>query len=412
MIDVVTFGCRLNAYESEVIRRNATQAGLSDAVVVNTCAVTAEAERQARQTIRRLRRERPKSKLIVTGCAAQITPDRYAAMDEVDAVIGNEEKLAPETFAQLGDAPLVGDIMTVSETAGHLIEGFDGRSRAFLQIQNGCDHRCTFCIIPFGRGPSRSVSAVEVIAQANRLYENGYREVVLTGVDIGDYGKDLETPSTIVELVEELLGALPGDMRVRITSIDPVEVSARLIDLYARDDRLQPHWHLSVQSGDDMVLRRMARRHRRADVLRVAKALRAARPDTVIGADFIAGFPTETEAQSANTLALVEEADLALLHVFPYSAREGTAAAKMPAWPKAVRRDRAAALRRAGERQRRATFARFVGRTVDAVIEEPGHARTAHYLPVCVDSEAAPGTWARVALTGHTDDTLIGTLDG
>ena len=412
MIDVVTFGCRLNAYESEVIRRNATQAGLSDAVVVNTCAVTAEAERQARQTIRRLRRERPKSKLIVTGCAAQITPDRYAAMDEVDAVIGNEEKLAPETFAQLGDAPLVGDIMTVSETAGHLIEGFDGRSRAFLQIQNGCDHRCTFCIIPFGRGPSRSVSAVEVIAQANRLYENGYREVVLTGVDIGDYGKDLETPSTIVELVEELLGALPGDMRVRITSIDPVEVSARLIDLYARDDRLQPHWHLSVQSGDDMVLRRMARRHRRADVLRVAKALRAARPDTVIGADFIAGFPTETEAQSANTLALVEEADLALLHVFPYSAREGTAAAKMPAWPKAVRRDRAAALRRAGECQRRATFARFVGRTVDAVIEEPGHARTAHYLPVCVDSEAAPGTWARVALTGHTDDTLIGTLDG
>lgn len=412
MIDVVTFGCRLNAYESEVIRRNATQAGLSDAVVVNTCAVTAEAERQARQTIRRLRRERPKSKLIVTGCAAQITPDRYAAMDEVDAVIGNEEKLAPETFAQLGDAPLVGDIMTVSETAGHLIEGFDGRSRAFLQIQNGCDHRCTFCIIPFGRGPSRSVSAVEVIAQANRLYENGYREVVLTGVDIGDYGKDLETPSTIVELVEELLGALPGDMRVRITSIDPVEVSARLIDLYARDDRLQPHWHLSVQSGDDMVLRRMARRHRRADVLRVAKALRAARPDTVVGADFIAGFPTETEAQSANTLALVEEADLALLHVFPYSAREGTAAAKMPAWPKAVRRDRAAALRRAGERQRRATFARFVGRTVDAVIEEPGHARTAHYLPVCVDSEAAPGTWARVALTGHTDDTLIGTLDG
>jgi len=412
MIDVVTFGCRLNAYESEVIRRNATQAGLSDAVVVNTCAVTAEAERQARQTIRRLRRERPKSKLIVTGCAAQITPDRYAAMDEVDAVIGNEEKLAPETFAQLGDAPLVGDIMTVSETAGHLIEGFDGRSRAFLQIQNGCDHRCTFCIIPFGRGPSRSVSAVEVIAQANRLYENGYREVVLTGVDIGDYGKDLETSSTIVELVEELLGALPGDMRVRITSIDPVEVSARLIDLYARDDRLQPHWHLSVQSGDDMVLRRMARRHRRADVLRVAKALRAARPDTVIGADFIAGFPTETEAQSANTLALVEEADLALLHVFPYSAREGTAAAKMPAWPKAVRRDRAAALRRAGERQRRATFARFVGRTVDAVIEEPGHARTAHYLPVCVDSEAAPGTWARVALTGHTDDTLIGTLDG
>lgn len=412
MIDVVTFGCRLNAYESEVIRRNAAQAGLTDTVVVNTCAVTAEAERQARQTIRRLRRERPKSKLIVTGCAAQITPARYAEMDEVDAVIGNEEKLAPETFKHLGEAPLVGDIMTVSETAGHLIEGFDGRSRAFLQIQNGCDHRCTFCIIPFGRGPSRSVSAVEVIAQAHRLYDNGYREIVLTGVDIGDYGKDLEAPSTIVELVEELLGALPADMRVRITSIDPVEVSDRLIDLYGRDDRLQPHWHLSVQSGDDMVLRRMARRHRRADVVRVATALRAVRPDTVIGADFIAGFPTETEAQSANTLALVEEADLALLHVFPYSAREGTAAAKMPSWPKAVRRERAAALRAAGIRQRTATFARFVGRQVDAVIEEPGLARTAHYLPVSIDAAAAPGTWVRVALTGHTDETLLGAIRG
>jgi len=412
MIDVVTFGCRLNAYESEVIRRNATKAGLDDAIVVNTCAVTAEAERQARQTIRRLRRERPQSKLIVTGCAAQITPARYAAMDEVDAVVGNEEKLLPETFAQMGAAPLVGDIMTVSETAGHLIEGFEGRSRAFLQIQNGCDHRCTFCIIPFGRGPSRSVKPAEVIAQSHRLYENGYREIVLTGVDIGDYGKDFETPATMADLVGELLDALPDDMRIRITSIDPVEVSPRLIDLYAEDARLQPHWHLSVQSGDDMVLRRMARRHRRADVLRVAEALRAVRPDTVIGADFIAGFPTETEDQAANTLALVEEADLALLHVFPYSAREGTAAAKMPSWPKAVRRERAAALRAAGAHQRRTNFTRFVGHTVDAVVEESGAARTAHYLPVTIETDTAPGTWVQVSLTGHTDDALIGTIDG
>ncbi len=412
MIDVVTFGCRLNAYESEVIRRNATKAGLDDAIVVNTCAVTAEAERQARQTIRRLRRERPQSKLIVTGCAAQITPARYAAMDEVDAVVGNEEKLLPETFAQMGAAPLVGDIMTVSETAGHLIEGFEGRSRAFLQIQNGCDHRCTFCIIPFGRGPSRSVKPAEVIAQSHRLYENGYREIVLTGVDIGDYGKDFETPATMADLVGELFDALPDDMRIRITSIDPVEVSPRLIDLYAEDARLQPHWHLSVQSGDDMVLRRMARRHRRADVLRVAEALRAVRPDTVIGADFIAGFPTETEDQAANTLALVEEADLALLHVFPYSAREGTAAAKMPSWPKAVRRERAAALRAAGAHQRRTNFTRFVGHTVDAVVEESGAARTAHYLPVTIETDTAPGTWVQVSLTGHTDDALIGTIDG
>jgi len=412
MIDVITFGCRLNAYESEVIRRNATQAGLTDAVVVNTCAVTAEAERQARQTIRRVRRERPNAKLIVTGCAAQITPARYAEMDEVDAVVGNQEKMLPETFAQLGEAPLVGDIMTVSETAGHLIEGFEGRSRAFLQIQNGCDHRCTFCIIPFGRGPSRSVPAADVIAQSHRLYENGYREIVLTGVDIGDYGKDFATPVTMADLVNTVLQALPADMRVRITSIDPVEVSAHLIDLYANDDRLQPHWHLSVQSGDDMVLRRMARRHRRADVLRVAEALRAVRPDTVIGADFIAGFPTETEAQSANTLALVEEADLALLHVFPYSAREGTAAAKMPSWPKAVRRERAAALRATGLHQRNATFARFVGRQVDAVVEESGFARTAHYLPLTVAGDTAPGTWVQVSITGHTDDSLVGTING
>jgi threonylcarbamoyladenosine tRNA methylthiotransferase MtaB len=412
MIDVVTFGCRLNAYESEVIRSNATKAGLADAIVVNTCAVTAEAERQARQTIRRLRRERPTAKLIVTGCAAQITPARYAEMDEVDAVVGNEEKMLPETFSQLGEAPLVGDIMAVSETAGHLIEGFEGRSRAFLQIQNGCDHRCTFCIIPFGRGPSRSVPVDDVIAQSQRLYENGYREIVLTGVDIGDYGKDFSAPVAMADLVGALLSALPADMRVRITSIDPMEVSPRLIDLYARDQRLQPHWHLSVQSGDDMVLRRMARRHRRADVVRVAADLRAVRPDTVIGADFIAGFPTETEAQTANTLALVEEADLALLHVFPYSAREGTAAAKMPSWPKAVRRERAAALRAAGTRQRNATFARFVGREVDAVIEEPGLARTAHYLAASVDADAAPGAWVQLSITGHTNDSLVGTING
>ena len=412
MIEVITFGCRLNAYESEVIRRNAPRAGLVDAVVVNTCAVTAEAERQARQAIRRLRRERPNAKLIVTGCAAQITPARYAEMNEVDAVVGNQEKMLPETFEQLGDAPLVGDIMTVSETAGHLIEGFEGRSRAFLQIQNGCDHRCTFCIIPFGRGRSRSVPVVDVIAQSHRLYENGYREIVLTGVDIGDYGKDFAIPITMADMVDAVLQTLPADMRMRITSIDPVEVSSHLIDLYANDDRLQPHWHLSVQSGDDMVLRRMARRHRRADVLRVVEALRAARPDTVIGADFIAGFPTETEEQCANTLALVEEADLSLLHVFPYSAREGTPAAEMPSWPKAVRRERAAALRAAGLSQRKATFARFVGSQVDAVVEGPGFARTAHYLPLMAVGDNAPGVRIQATITGYTDDSLVGTIDG
>lgn len=412
MIDVITFGCRLNAYESEVIRRSATAAGLADAVIVNTCAVTAEAERQARQTIRKIRRERPDAKLVVTGCSAQIDPERYAAMDEVDAVIGNQEKLSPKAFADLSGAPLVGDIMAVSETAGHLIEGFEGRSRAFLQIQNGCDHRCTFCIIPFGRGPSRSVAVSDVVAQSTRLYENGYREIVLTGVDIGDYGKDLTPALDIATLVGALLQSLPDDMRVRITSIDPVEVSDALIDFYARDARLLPHWHISVQSGDDMVLRRMARRHRRADVLAVCAALRAARPDTVIGADFIAGFPTETEEQFANTLALVAEADLALLHVFPYSERAGTAAASMPGWPKAVRRARAADLRAVGQRQLSATFDRFVGRRVDAVVEAPKAARTDHFLPVSIGAPCDPGQRVSVHVTGHAEGTLIGTVDG
>lgn len=412
MIDVITFGCRLNAYESEVIRRSAAAAGLADAVIVNTCAVTAEAERQARQAIRKARRERPGAKLVVTGCSAQITPERYAAMDEVDAVIGNQEKLSPKAFADLEVAPTVGDIMAVSETAGHLIEGFEGRSRAFMQIQNGCDHRCTFCIIPFGRGPSRSVTVSDVVAQATRLYDNGYREIVLTGVDIGDYGKDLEPKGNIAGLVAALLQSLPEDMRVRITSIDPVEVSAALIDLYARDARLLPHWHLSVQSGDDMVLRRMARRHRRADVLSVCSALRAARPDTVIGADFIAGFPTETEEQFATTLAVVAEADLALLHVFPYSERAGTAAATMPGWPKAIRRARAADLRAAGQRQLSSTLDRFVGRRVDAVVEGPNVARTDHFLPVAVETPAPPGHRVAVSVTGHTGDTLLGVAHG
>ncbi|NQV80393.1 MAG: MiaB/RimO family radical SAM methylthiotransferase, partial [Alphaproteobacteria bacterium] len=341
-----------------------------------------------------------------------ITPERYAAMEEVDAVIGNQEKLTARAFAELDATPMVGDIMAVSETAGHLIEGFEGRSRAFLQIQNGCDHRCTFCIIPFGRGPSRSVSLPEILAQSTLLYENGYREVVLTGVDIGDYGKDLQLRTGLADLVGELLGSLPGDMRIRITSIDPVEVSDRMIDLYARDARLLPHWHLSVQSGDDMVLRRMARRHRRADVLSVCRALRSARPDTVIGADFIAGFPTETEEQFANTLSLVSDADLALLHVFPYSERAGTPAARMPALPKAIRRERAAALRAAGQLRLVATFDRLIGTRVDAVVEGPQFARTAHFLPVAIDSNDPPGRSVQVRLTGCTSEALVGSVDG
>ena len=412
MVDVVTFGCRLNAYESEVIRRNAEAAGLTEAVIFNTCAVTAEAERQARQAIRRARRERPGARLIVTGCAAQISPDRFSAMPEVDAVLGNLEKTAPETFAGDARRVAVSDIMAASETAGHLIDGFEGRIRAFLQIQNGCDHRCTFCIIPYGRGPSRSVTPADVVAQSLRLYENGYRELVLTGVDVGDYGKDLSPPVGLAGLVRRLLDELPDDVRIRITSIDPVEVDEALVQMFADDPRLMPHWHLSVQSGDDMVLRRMARRHRRDDVMRVCAQLRAARPDTVVGADFIAGFPTETEAQFDNTVDLIERAGLSLLHVFPYSEREGTPAARLPQLDKGLRRERAARLRACGDGMLARTLQGFVGRTVGAVREDDGAARTDHFLALDCAAGGTPGVHGRARITGATPTSLIGGFDG
>ncbi len=412
MVEVVTFGCRLKANESEVISSNAEAAGLQDAVIFNTCAVTAEAERQARQAIRRMRRQRPGSRLIVTGCAAQISPDRYHGMAEVDDVVGNQEKTATETYRQLDGSPMVGDIMTASETAGHLIDGFEGRTRAFLQIQNGCDHRCTFCIIPFGRGRSRSVAVDEVLSQCRRLYDHGYREIVLTGVDVGDYGKDLAPLVTLAGLVRALLSEMPEDARLRITSIDPVEIGDDLVALYADDDRLMPHWHLSVQSGDDAVLRRMARRHRRDHVLDAAVRLREARPDTVLGADFIAGFPTETEDGFQSTLELVEQARLSLLHVFPYSEREGTAAARMPQLDRAVRKERAARLREAGERILYETMAAFVGATVGAVVESAGTARTDHYLPVAIDSAVTTGSHGSVRVERVAQSGLAGAWRG
>jgi threonylcarbamoyladenosine tRNA methylthiotransferase MtaB len=355
-LDVVTFGCRLNAYESEAIKARATADGLTDAVIFNTCAVTAEAVRQARQAIRKARRERPGAKMIVTGCAAQIDPATFADMAEVDVVLGNADKSAPGAYLDRPDAPRVrvNDIMSVRETAGHLvgeqlIGGLGGRARAYVEVQNGCDHRCTFCIIPYGRGNSRSAAAGEVVEQVRRLAADGYGEVVLTGVDITSWGADLPGAPTLGQLVARILKLVPELPRLRLSSIDAAEIDADLMRCLAEQPRLMPYLHLSLQAGDDMILKRMKRRHSRADGLKLIASVRAVRPDVAFGADFIAGFPTETEAMFENTVSLVEEAGLSFLHVFPFSPRPGTPAARMPAVAKAVVKDRAARLRAAGD---------------------------------------------------------------
>lgn len=404
-LDIVTFGCRLNAYESEVMRSLAREAGLKDTVIVNTCAVTAEAERQARQAIRKARRSRPAARIIVTGCAAQIHPERYAAMAEVDRVVGNAEKLTRAAYD--GDAPLlVADIARVEETALHLIDGFAGKARAFVQVQQGCDHRCTFCIIPFGRGPSRSVPIGAIAAQVNRLVANGVREVVLTGVDITDYGKDLPGQPTLGQMVRRLLAAVPLLERLRLSSLDPVEIDEDLFRLVAEEPRLMPHFHLSIQAGDDLVLKRMKRRHTRADAIRVANRLSTLRPGAALGADIIAGFPTETNEMFENTLKLVGESDLTFLHVFPYSAREGTPAARMPQVPTDVRKARAARLREAGN----AALSRFlearVGDEAHVLVEEEGHGRSEHYAPVRLSGEGPVGSVVRARVTGCDGSSL------
>ena len=394
--EIVTFGCRLNAYESEVMRGHAAAAGLGDAVIVNTCAVTAEAERQARQAIRRLRRERPGARIIVTGCAAQIDPQAFADMPSVDQVIGNEEKLDAASWLKLAQPETarvqVADIMVVKETAGHLVAGFDGRARAFLEIQQGCDHRCTFCIIPFGRGNNRSVPLENIIAQAQALVQAGYREIVLTGVDITGYGGDLPGTPGLGQVVRRLLAAVPQLTRLRLSSLDPVEVDDELLALIAGEKRLMPHLHLSLQAGDDMILKRMKRRHSRADAVEFFARVRALRPDMVFGADLIAGFPTETEEMFENSLRLVEDCGLTYLHVFPYSARKGTPAARMPQVPGDVRKARAKQLRDAGD----AALARWldsrIGQNAALLVEQGRVARDPFYAPVELDADFAPGS--------------------
>jgi len=402
-VDIVTFGCRLNAYESEVIRRRAAEDGLSDAIVFNTCAVTGEAVRQARQAIRKARRERPGAKLIVTGCAAQIDPAAFAGMDEVDLVLGNAEKAQAGAYAaqpELGRVR-VNDIMSVRETAGHLIDGLKDRARAYVEVQNGCDHRCTFCVIPYGRGNSRSAAAGEVVEQVRRLAAQGYREVVLTGVDITSWGADLPGQPTLGQLVARILKLAPDLPRLRLSSIDAAEIDPDLMRCLAEEPRLAPYLHLSLQAGDDMILKRMKRRHSRADALKLVREVRAVRPDTAFGADLIAGFPTETDEMFENTLALVEDAALAFLHVFPFSPRPGTPAARMPQLPRPVVKARAARLRAAGDAALARHLDRQVGRTVLALVERPGVARAEDFTEIAFTGEAAVGGLAELQVTGH-----------
>jgi len=404
---IVTFGCRLNAFESEVMRRHAAAAGLDDAVIVNTCAVTAEAERQARQTIRKARREHPTARIIVTGCAAQVDPARYAAMPEIDRVLGNAEKLKAESWT--GTARIaVGDIMAVRKTASHLVDGFEHRARAFLEVQQGCDHRCTFCIIPLGRGPSRSVPAGAVVEQARTLVAKGYRELVLTGVDLTAYGADLPGSPSLGSLVRRVLALVPELERLRLSSLDPAEIDEALWPLIAEEPRLMPHLHLSLQAGDDLILKRMKRRHTRAQALAVARRARKLRPGIALGADLIAGFPTEDEAMFARTLDFIAEAGLDYLHVFPFSARTGTPASRMPQLSGALVRERAARLRTAGAAALERSLRARIGATAQVLIEQPGFGRSEHYAPVVLDGDAPRGVIVQAKLTGITAERLTG----
>ena len=406
-----TLGCRLNAYESEAMREMAEAAGLKNAVIVNTCAVTAEAVRKSQKEIRRLARENPGARVIVTGCAAQTEPDRFAEMDEVSVVLGNSEKMAPAHWARIAigetEPVMVDDIMSVTETAGHLIDGF-GRHRAYVQVQNGCDHRCTFCIIPFGRGNSRSVPAGVVVDQVKRLVDRGFKEVVLTGVDLTSWGADLPSAPHLGDLVRRILKLVPDLPRLRISSIDSIEADPALMEAIATEPRLMPHLHLSLQAGDDMILKRMKRRHLRDDAIAFCEDARRLRPDMTFGADIIAGFPTETEAMFDNSLKLVDDCALTWLHVFPYSPRPGTPAARMPQVDGPTIRDRAARLRKKGEAAVQSHLAAQVGKTVMVLTETSNMGRTEQFTEVTFDAPQPEGTLIQTDITGLDASKLAG----
>jgi threonylcarbamoyladenosine tRNA methylthiotransferase MtaB len=401
--EVITFGCRLNAFESEVIRRAATAAGLRGAVIVNTCAVTAEAERQARQAIRRARRRHPGARIIVTGCAVEISPDRYSALPEVDRVLDNRAKLRPYSYQQ-PKGPSVDPL----ETKTHLVDGFAGKSRAFLEVQQGCDHRCTFCVIPYARGPSRSVPIGLIADQARRLAGAGYREIVLTGVDLTAYGADLPGRPSLGQMVRRLLAVVHDLERLRLSSLDPAEIDAELWRLVAEEKRLMPHLHLSLQAGDDMILKRMRRRHSRADAVAVAQRARGLRPEIALGADLIAGFPTESETMFQHSLELIEECGLAFVHVFPYSPRPGTPAARMPQLADAVIKERADRLRAAGEAALTADLASRIGGETHVLVERPGMGRASFYAGVAFAAAVPVGSVRRMRLVGARGRSLIG----
>jgi len=419
-VDVVSFGCRLNAYEGEVIRRQAQAAGLVDAVIVNTCAVTAEAVRQSRQAIRRIKRERPAASIVATGCAAQTEPDTFAKMADVALVVGNEEKVSARTWRNYRDLlarssagvaaeekVVVNDIMAVTETAAHLVDGLEGRARAFVQVQNGCDHRCTFCIIPYGRGNSRSVPMGQVVAQVRRLCARGYREVVLTGVDLTSYGANLPGSPKLGTLVKQILKHVPELARLRLSSIDAVEADRDLLDAFANEARLMPHLHLSLQAGDDLILKRMKRRHLRADAIAFCEEVRRVRPDVVFGADIIAGFPTETEDMFARSLDVVDACGLTHLHVFPFSPRPGTPAARMPQIKRDVIKERARRLREKGEAALRHHLEAQVGARRQVLVEFGEFGRTEHFTRARLASAIEPGTILDVTVIGQDGAQLL-----
>lgn len=411
---LITLGCRLNTYESEVMRGHARDAGLNNAIIVNTCAVTGEAVRSARQAIRRAAKDNPEVPIIVTGCAAQIDPEMFGAMSEVTRVIGNHDKMSAETWAPVDllggtEKVRVNDIMSVTETAAHLIDGMEGRARAYVQVQNGCDHRCTFCIIPYGRGNSRSVPAGEVVAQVRRLVETGHHEVVLTGVDLTSWGADLPSEPQLGNLVQRILKLVPELKQLRISSIDAIEIDDALFEALG-DPRIAPFMHLSLQHGDNLILKRMKRRHSREDAIELVARLRTIRPDMAFGADLIAGFPTETEEHFENSVRLIEECGLAFVHVFPYSPRPGTPAARMPQLQKSTIKGRAARLREAASGALSRHLDEQVGKTQDALIERGTMARLADFTPVRIEGNVGEaGRISRVHITRHDSETLFGT---
>ncbi|HTN41401.1 MAG TPA: tRNA (N(6)-L-threonylcarbamoyladenosine(37)-C(2))-methylthiotransferase MtaB [Asticcacaulis sp.] len=411
-VDIVTFGCRLNSYESEVIRKTAAEDGLDNAIIFNTCAVTGEAVRQARQAIRRARKENPDARLIVTGCAAQTDPDTFANMAEVDFIIGNGDKQKAGAYKLTPDSArvVVNDIFSVQETAGHLIDGLKDRARAFVEVQNGCDHRCTFCIIPYGRGNSRSAAAGDVISQTQKLVAQGYNEVVLTGVDLTSWGSDLPGNPQLGHLVTRILKLVPDLKRLRLSSIDAAEIDDTLLRAFAEEERLAPYLHLSLQHGDDMILKRMKRRHLRDDSIRLVEKVRAVRPDISFGADMIAGFPTETEEMFANAVSLVDACDLSFVHVFPYSPRPQTPAARMPQLARTTIKERAARLRAKAEEALARHLNRQQSRVLSCVVEKPGFARAADFTEVVFSGDAVVGGISDIRIHGHDGKHVLGVV--